>query len=51
LPQAATTLKGKLGFAAIDAIAVPSLAEEYGIQGFPTILLFRDGVFREVYKG
>ena len=36
---------------AVDATASPSLAEEHGVGGFPTLLLFKDGEYREKYNG
>lgn len=49
--KAATQLKGKIGFAAVDATAEEELAQEYGISSFPTIKLFKDGEFRENFDG
>lgn len=41
--KAATALKGVVKVAAVDATAEQSLAQEYGIQGFPTIKVFVNG--------
>jgi len=51
--KAATTLKasGQLRLAAVDAVKSRTLAEEYGIGGFPTLLLFKNGEYREKYNG
>ena len=51
--KAAKGLKasGKLRLAAVDATASPSLAEDHGVGGFPTLLLFKDGEYREKYNG
>ncbi|CAI7770947.1 unnamed protein product [Closterium sp. NIES-54] len=38
--KAATALKGIVTVAAVDCDANPSLAQEYGVQGFPTIKVF-----------
>ncbi|XP_039120403.1 protein disulfide isomerase-like 2-3 [Dioscorea cayenensis subsp. rotundata] len=38
--RAATVLKGVVTVAALDADAHKSLAQEYGIKGFPTIKVF-----------
>lgn len=49
--EAATALKGKIGFAAVDATAEDALREEYGVSSFPTVKLFKDGEFREDFDG
>jgi protein disulfide-isomerase-like protein len=49
--KAATALKGKMNLGAVDAIENSALREEHGVSGFPTILLFNDGEFRETYNG
>lgn len=41
--QAATTLKGKVKFAKVDATVETRLAGQYGIKGFPTIKYFDFG--------
>ncbi|CAI5993835.1 unnamed protein product [Closterium sp. NIES-65] len=38
--KAATALKGIVTVAAVDCDANPSIAQEYGVQGFPTIKVF-----------
>jgi protein disulfide-isomerase A1 len=51
--QAATELKNagaKASLGKVDATIETTIAEEYAIQGFPTIILFRDGVKSE-YNG
>ncbi|KHN44746.1 Protein disulfide isomerase-like 2-3 [Glycine soja] len=49
--KAATVLKGVVTVAAIDADAHPSLAQEYGIRGFPTIKVFAPGKPPVDYQG
>lgn len=41
--QAATELKGKVKVGALDATAHPGKAQEYGVQGYPTIKFFPGG--------
>jgi len=49
--KAATVLKGVATVAALDADAHKSLAQEYGIKGFPTIKLFAPGKPPIDYQG
>ncbi|CAN0897089.1 Protein disulfide isomerase-like 2-3 [Linum grandiflorum] len=49
--KAATSLKGIATVAALDADAHKSLAQEYGIQGFPTIKVFIPGKPPVDYQG
>ncbi|XP_020114869.1 protein disulfide isomerase-like 2-3 [Ananas comosus] len=49
--RAATVLKGVATVAAVDADAHQSLAQEYGIQGFPTIKVFSPGKPPVDYQG
>ncbi|KAM3395281.1 protein disulfide isomerase-like 2-3 [Capsicum galapagoense] len=49
--KAATILKGVTTVAALDADAHKSLAQEYGIRGFPTIKVFAPGKPPVDYQG
>lgn len=49
--KAATVLKGVATVAALDADAHKSLAQEYGIKGFPTIKVFSSGKPPIDYQG
>ncbi|KAJ7964766.1 protein disulfide-isomerase like 2-2-like [Quillaja saponaria] len=49
--KAATVLKGVATVAALDADAHKSLAQEYGIRGFPTIKVFTPGKPPVDYQG
>ncbi|GMY09787.1 protein disulfide isomerase-like 2-3 [Fagus crenata] len=49
--KAATILKGVATVAALDADAHQSLAQEYGIRGFPTIKVFAPGKPPVDYQG
>ncbi|KAG6538945.1 protein disulfide isomerase-like 2-3 [Zingiber officinale] len=49
--KAATVLKGVATVAALDADAHSALAQEYGIQGFPTIKVFSPGKPPVDYQG
>ncbi|KAM6548409.1 hypothetical protein CsatB_020085 [Cannabis sativa] len=49
--KAATVLKGVVGVAALDADEHKSLAQEYGIRGFPTIKVFVPGKPPVDYQG
>ncbi|KAI3440912.1 Protein disulfide-isomerase [Psidium guajava] len=49
--KAATVLKGVVTVAALDADAHQSLAQEYGIKGFPTIKVFVPGQPPIDYQG
>ncbi|XP_042061341.1 protein disulfide isomerase-like 2-3 [Salvia splendens] len=49
--KAATVLKGVATVAALDADAHQSLAQEYGIRGFPTIKVFAPGKPPADYQG
>ncbi|KAL3687881.1 hypothetical protein R1sor_014190 [Riccia sorocarpa] len=49
--KAATALKGIVTVAALDADAHQSLAQEYGIKGFPTIKVFGVGKSPVDYQG
>ncbi|RHN57287.1 putative protein disulfide-isomerase [Medicago truncatula] len=49
--KAATVLKGVVTVAALDADAHQSLAQEYGIRGFPTIKVFSPGKPPVDYQG
>lgn len=42
--KAAAELKGKVKLGALDATAHPTKAQEYGVQGYPTIKFFPGGV-------
>merc|ERR1719373_1040121 len=48
--EVATELKGKVNVAKIDVTENKALGTEYGVKGFPTLLLFKDGKM-EKYKG
>jgi protein disulfide-isomerase A6 len=48
--QAAQTLGEQFGFGAVDATAEGALAQEYGVQGYPTIKYFHRGEV-EAYEG
>ena len=41
--DAATQLKGKMDLGALDATAHPSIGQQYGVQGYPTIKYFAPG--------
>jgi len=41
--DAATQLKGKVKLGALDATQHPSIAQEFGVQGYPTIKFFAAG--------
>jgi protein disulfide-isomerase A1 len=41
--KAATALKGKVTIAKVDCTAEGSICEEHGVQGYPTLKLFRNG--------
>merc|ERR1712156_1366399 len=43
--DAATKLKGKMNLGALDATQHGSTAQEYGVQGYPTIKYFAPGSF------
>eukprot|EP00658_Telonema_sp_P-2_P078932 TRINITY_DN7511_c0_g1_i3.p2 TRINITY_DN7511_c0_g1~~TRINITY_DN7511_c0_g1_i3.p2 ORF type:complete len:225 (+),score=66.43 TRINITY_DN7511_c0_g1_i3:172-846(+) len=49
--EAAEQLTGKLGMAAVDATAEKELQQEFGVNSFPSIKLFKDGEFRKDYDG
>ncbi|KAH9311853.1 hypothetical protein KI387_026888 [Taxus chinensis] len=49
--KTATVLKGFVTIAALDADAHNSLAQEYGIRGFPTIKVFAPGKSPADYQG
>ncbi|KAL7583148.1 protein disulfide isomerase-like 2-3 [Lactuca sativa] len=49
--KAASVLKGVATVAAIDADANPTIAQEYGIKGFPTIKVFVPGKPPVDYQG
>lgn len=49
--EAATELKGKATLVDVDATVEKSLAEKYGIRGFPTLKLFSNGELLSDYKG
>jgi len=50
--DAATQLKGKMNLGALDATQHPSVAQDYGIQGYPTIKYFAPGSSEpEEYNG
>jgi protein disulfide-isomerase-like protein len=49
--KAATTLKGRLNLAAVDAEANDDLRVEFGVSSFPSIKLFRAGELREDFEG
>ncbi|XP_020577353.1 protein disulfide isomerase-like 2-3 [Phalaenopsis equestris] len=49
--KAAAVLKGVVSVAALDADAHKSLAQEYGIKGFPTIKVFAPGKPPVDYQG
>ncbi|XP_052178067.1 protein disulfide isomerase-like 2-3 [Diospyros lotus] len=49
--KVASVLKGVATVAALDADAHQSLAQEYGIRGFPTIKVFVPGKSPEDYQG
>jgi hypothetical protein len=48
--QAASELKGVVPLAKVDATQHDELGSKYGVQGYPTILFFIDGV-NKPYKG
>ncbi len=51
--KAASELKGKVKLGAVDATVHQSLAQQYGVQGYPTIKYFPSGVKKgpEEYDG
>jgi len=49
--KAATELKGISHLAKIDADSNRASGEKYGVQGFPTIKLFRNGAVQKDYDG
>ncbi|XP_059661938.1 protein disulfide isomerase-like 2-3 [Cornus florida] len=49
--KVAAVLEGVATVAALDAAAHPSLAQEYGIRGFPTMKVFAAGKSPVDYKG
>ncbi|KAJ8901979.1 hypothetical protein NDN08_004180 [Rhodosorus marinus] len=49
--EAATELKGKVVLADVDATIEKDLAQEYGVQGFPTLKLFQGGKVLQDYSG
>jgi protein disulfide-isomerase A1 len=49
--EAAALLDGKAVLAEVDATVEKTLAEEYGIKGFPTLKLFAKGELVSEYKG
>jgi thioredoxin 2 len=46
--QTARSIPGQVVFAKIDTQAHPAAAENYGIRGIPTLILFRNG--REITR-
>merc|ERR1719249_133853 len=48
--EVATELKGQVNVAKVDVTENKALGTEYGVKGFPTLLLFKDGKM-EKYKG
>jgi protein disulfide-isomerase A1 len=49
--QAATTLKGKVPICKVDATIEKELGNKYGVRGYPTIKLFRNGQESGDYQG
>ena len=50
--DAASQLKGKMDLGALDATAHGSIAQQYGVQGYPTIKFFAQGATEpEDYNG
>lgn len=49
--QFATTCTDDVMFASVDCEAHPGFIDEFGIRGFPTILLFTKNKQYEMYKG
>ncbi|KAG0221650.1 protein disulfide-isomerase precursor [Actinomortierella wolfii] len=47
---AATTLKGEIPLAKVDCTAETDLCQEHGVQGYPTLKVFRNGEATE-YRG
>ncbi|CAB4059086.1 PDIA6 [Lepeophtheirus salmonis] len=45
--SAASELKGKVKLGAVDATVYPGLAQQYGVQGYPTIKYFPSGLKRD----
>ena len=43
LDELAGELSSKIVIAKVDAEANPTIANKYGVRGFPTMLIFKDG--------
>merc|ERR1712219_19483 len=48
--EVATELKGKVNVAKVDVTENQELGKQFGVKGFPTLLLFKNGKM-EKYKG
>ena len=48
--EVATELKGKVNVAKVDVTENQALGQQFGVKGFPTLLLFKNGKM-EKYKG
>jgi thioredoxin 1 len=35
--------KGKVAFVGVDTVKLPDIQKEHGVEGLPTVLVFRDG--------
>lgn len=51
LEQAASVLKGRIAFAKVDATIEKQLADDYKVEGYPTLYFFRRGVPEEFAGG
>jgi len=51
LEELAEEFKDKIKFVKVDVDEEYSLAERYGIRGVPTLMLFKDGIVKDVVVG
>ena len=51
LERVASLYQGRVRFGSLDVEAHPEIVDTYGVQGLPTMLLFRDGHLFEVLNG
>lgn len=49
--ELATEYEGKVFVGKVDAEAEEALVDEFGVQTVPTVIIFKDGVEVERYKG